>query len=317
MLPSGLPAADPAAESTEAQAIGLAESMGDAMLKQASEVREDLTQQARSLFEREPLGWDLGTLNAIYHWALDLPEHIPNFIKLVIQHSRLLGVAGSLVMLVFLVAVLYSLIGQRRVLRRIERAVEPYRDKISDKIYPFVISGVRIVVAAVIPLVLLAGYSLVDALVKYDAAWFVIAGRLIILWALGALVLNLLRESLTRDLFEVTTKYGRAIYRLVRLVLFLLPGGHRHFLVGQGAPAACRCVGIRPVRDCVVDRFSPLTAAPQKEGPAFFHARFSLSRLPGVSAVSAALLLYHHRRGLFGGAALVFRLCEYRSCGYR
>jgi len=118
------------------------------------------------------------------------------------------------------VAVLYSLIGQRRVLRRIERAVEPYRDKISDKIYPFVLSGVRIVVAAVIPLVLLAGYSLVDALVQYDAAWFVIAGRLIILWALGALVLNLLRESLTRDLFEVTTQYGRAIYRLVRLVLF-------------------------------------------------------------------------------------------------
>ena len=102
-----------------------------------------------------------------------------------IQHSRLLGVAGSLVMLVFLVAVLYSLIGQRRVLRRIERAVEPYRDKISDKIYPFVLSGVRIVVAAVIPLILLAGYSLVDALVKYDAAWFVITGRLIILWVLG------------------------------------------------------------------------------------------------------------------------------------
>ena len=220
VLPSGLLAADPAAESTEAPAIGIAESMGDAMLQQASEVREDITEQARSLFEREPLGWDLGTLNTIYRWALDLPEHIPNFISLVIQHSRLLGVAGSLVMLVFLVAVLYSLIGQRRVLRRIEQAVEPYRDKISDKIYPFVLSGVRIVVAAVIPLVLLAGYSLVNALIEYDAAWFVIAGRLIILWAMGALVLNLLRESLTRDLFEVTTQHGRTIYRLVRLVLF-------------------------------------------------------------------------------------------------
>ena len=93
MLPSGLPAADPAADPsskpTEAPTIGIAESMGDAMLKQATEVRDDITQQARSLFEREPLGWDLGTLNAIYHWALDLPEHIPNFIKLVIQHSRL------------------------------------------------------------------------------------------------------------------------------------------------------------------------------------------------------------------------------------
>jgi small-conductance mechanosensitive channel len=220
LLPASLMAADPAAKPTEAPAIGIAETMGDAMLQQATEVREDLSRQARSLFKREPLGWDLGTLNAIYHWALDLPVHIPNFISLVIQHSRLLGVAGSLVMLVFLVAVLYSLIGQRRVLRRIERAVEPYRDKIPDKIYPFVLSGLRIVVAALIPLALLAGYSLVNALVEYEAAWFVISGRLIILWALGALVLNLLRESLTRDLFEVTTKYGRSIYRLVRLVLF-------------------------------------------------------------------------------------------------
>jgi len=220
LLPSTLLAADPAAEpAEEPSAIGIADSMGDAMRQQATEVREDLTRQARSLFEREPLGWDLGTLNTIYRWALDLPEHIPNFIELVIQHSRLLGGAGSLVMLVFLVAVLYSLIGQRRVMRRIVGAVEPYRDKIPDTIYPFVLSGVRIVVAAVIPLILLAGYSLVNALVKYDAAWFVIAGRLIILWALGALVLNLLRESLTRDLFEVTTKYGRTIYRLVRLVL--------------------------------------------------------------------------------------------------
>lgn len=219
-FPATLPAAEPEAVSQEGTAIGIAESMGDAMLQQATEVREDLTRQARSLFEREHMGWDLDTLTTIYHWALDLPEHIPNFIKLVIQHSRLLGVAGSLIMVVFLVAVLYSLIGQRRVLRRIERTVEPYRDKISEKIYPFVLSGLRIVVAALIPLALLAGYSLVDALVKYEAAWFVISGRLIILWALGALVLNLLRESLTRDLFDVTTKYGRSIYRLVRLILF-------------------------------------------------------------------------------------------------
>ena len=50
--------------------------------------------------------------------------------------------------------------------------------------------------------------------------WFIVLGRLFILWAAGALVLNLLRESLTRGLFAVTREYGRSIYRLVRLVLF-------------------------------------------------------------------------------------------------
>ncbi len=220
LLPVGTWAADSEASPQEAPTIGLSEEMGDAMARQAAEVRADLTRDARSLFEREPLGWDLGTLTTIYRWALDFPAHIATLIGMVIQHSRVLGAAGSLLMLVFIVAVLYSLIGQRRVLQRMARRLEPYRQKMPETVYPFVLSGLRIVVAALIPLCLLAAYGLVDALVRYEAAWFVILGRLLILWAVGALVLNLLRESLTRDLFEVTTKYGRPIYRLVRLVLF-------------------------------------------------------------------------------------------------
>ena len=225
LLPAGLSAADPESSPDASPAFGLANEMGDVMLQQANEVRADLTRQAWSLFEREPLGWDMNTLETIYRWTLDLPEHISDLAAMVVQHSRVLGFVGSLIMLIFIVAVLYSLMGQRRVLRRIEQRVEPYREKVPETIYPFVLSGLRILVAALIPLSLLAAYSLVNALVAYDAAWFVILGRLIILWAAGALVLNLLHESLTRDLFEVTVQYGRSIYRLVRLVLFYALAG--------------------------------------------------------------------------------------------
>jgi small-conductance mechanosensitive channel len=224
-LPAGAAAEDPLPEPDAAPAIGIAEEMGDAMLRQATEVREDLTRQARSLFEREPLGWNMQTLARIYRWALDMPAHIKNLAGMIIQHSRVLGFAGSLVMLIFIVAVLYSLIGQRRVVRRIAQQVEPYREKIPVTVYPFVLSGLRILAAALIPLSLLAAYALVNALVDYDAAWFVILGRLIILWAAGALVLNLLRETLTRDLFEVTRQYGRPIYRLLRLILLYALAG--------------------------------------------------------------------------------------------
>ena len=220
LLPTGIRAAEPETSPEEAPAFGISEDMGDVMVRQAAEVRDDLTRDARSLFEREPLGWNLETLTTIYRWALDFPAHIATLVEMVIQHSRVLGAAGSLLMLVFFVAILYSLIGQRRVLRRIALRLEPYRDKIPETVYPFVLSGLRIVVAALIPLSLLAAYALVNALVRYEAVWFVILGRLLILWAVGALLLNLLRESLTRDLFEVTTMYGRPIYRLVRLVLF-------------------------------------------------------------------------------------------------
>jgi small-conductance mechanosensitive channel len=220
LFPAILSASEQAALPNDPPAIGIADEMGDAMLRQAHEVREDLTRQARSLFEREPLGWDMNTLKTIYRWALDLPEHLAALFDMVIQHSQVLGVVGSLIMLIFIAAVLYSLIGQRRVLRRIEKQVEPFRAKVPETIYPFVLSGLRILVAALIPLSLLAAYSLVNALVTYDAAWFVILGRLIILWAAGALVLNLLHESLAQDLFEVTAQHGPSIYRLMRLVLF-------------------------------------------------------------------------------------------------
>jgi len=206
-------------EGPPAPGIRISEQMGDAMLRQAAQLKKDLKQETLSLFKREPLGWDAETLADLYRWTLDLPVHSARLVSLVIQHSRLLGAAGSLVMLVFFAAVLYSLIGQRRVIRRIEGALEPYREKIPAKVFPFLRSILRIVVAALIPLALLAAYSLVNGLVAYRAPWFAILGRLLILWAVGALLLNLLRESLTRDLFPVTAAYGRSIYRLVRLAL--------------------------------------------------------------------------------------------------
>lgn len=212
-------AAENELEGPPAPGIRISEEMGDAMLRQATQLKEDLKKETLSLFEREHMGWDAETLADLYRWALNLPAYTADLAAGVIRHSRLLGVAGSLIMLVFIAAVLYSLIGQRRVLRKIEGALDPYREKIPAKVFPFLRSVLRIVVAALIPLALLAGYSLVNGIVSYRAAWFAILGRLLILWAAGALMLNLLREALTRDLFEVTAAYGRSIYRLVRLAL--------------------------------------------------------------------------------------------------
>jgi small-conductance mechanosensitive channel len=56
-------------------------------------------------------------------------------------------------------------------------------------------------------------------MIDYSAAWFQLIGRLLGFWAAGALLLQLLKESLTRDLFKVTAQYGRTIYRWTRLAL--------------------------------------------------------------------------------------------------
>ena len=212
-------------EEKEQPTISLSKDMGDAMVRKATRVREEFEKQARSLFERTPLGWSWETIEHLYKWVLTLPLKIPEFLKHVMEQSRLLGVVGSLIMLTFIIAVLYSLLGQNRVLARIETKVHPFREKIPEALYPFSVSALKVVVAALIPLLLLGAFALINAMINYKEAWFQLTGRLLGLWAIGALIIGLMRESLTRDLFPATPPYGKTIFRLTRLaLLYVLVG---------------------------------------------------------------------------------------------
>jgi hypothetical protein len=57
--------------------------------------------QSRSLFEREPLGWNFQTGRHLFEKTLSLPSKIPQFIKAVIEHGRMLGIFGSLLIIFF------------------------------------------------------------------------------------------------------------------------------------------------------------------------------------------------------------------------
>lgn len=199
--------------------ITISEELGNAMAREAALVKEQLENQALSMFEREPLGWGWPTIDYLHRWVLTLPLQIPTFMKTVMEQSRVLGFAGSIVMLTFLVAVFYSLFGQRKILAHIEKALEPISVKLPQAVYPFFNSAVRILVAALFPLVLLVLYLFINALIDYQAPWFQLTGRLLGLWACGALIINLLREVLTRGLFEVTNTHGKTIFHLTNLAV--------------------------------------------------------------------------------------------------
>lgn len=199
--------------------IAISEEMDDVMIREVTKVKEEFQQKARSLFDRHPLGWNLNTIAYLYRLTLSLPSKTPVFSRFVIEQSRMLGVIGSLLVLVFIIAILYSLLGQRRVMGWVEHRVEPLSKYIPKATYPFVMSGIKVVVSALIPLLLLGAYALISAMIDYSAVWFQLIGRLIGFWAVGSLLLRLLKESLTRDLFQVTTQHGRTLYRWARLAL--------------------------------------------------------------------------------------------------
>ena len=208
-----------ATEKKDKPSIAISEKMDDVFILEAAKVKEEFQQNVRSLFKRLPLGWDLNTIAYLYRLALSLPAKIPVLTRFVIEQSQVLGVIGSILVFVFIAAVLYSLLGQRRVMARVEKRVEPLSKFIPEATYPFVMSGIKVVVSALIPLLLLGVFALINAMIDYSAVWFQLIGRLLGFWAVGALLLRLLKESLTRDLFKVTAQHGPAIYRWARLAL--------------------------------------------------------------------------------------------------
>lgn len=195
-----------------------AEDMEEGLREAAAAMGE----QARSLLEREPLGFDLGTVDRLQDWAVRLPTKIPDLVDHVMEQGRLLGVVGSLIMLAFLAAVLYSLFGQKKVLERLERAVDPLRGYLPEVFYPYFLSLMRIVVASLIPLLLFGAYSLIRAFISYGAPWFQITGTLLMLWSVGALLVNLLREALTRELLPIPARNGRTVFRVARIVVLYI-----------------------------------------------------------------------------------------------
>jgi len=237
-VPSGL-AQLPLPENKEAKPeISISSDMGGAMIREASRVKEELQKQAESLFERDPLGWNWDTIEYLYESILTLPLKIPAITRHVMEQGRLLGVAGSLIMLIFMLAIFYSIMGHKRVMKRVAIQVKPFAEKLPERVYPYILSLIKIVVESLIPLILLGFFSLINALIAYDAAWFQLLGRVIILWTIGRVVNGLLRELLTQDLFPAASEYGDTIYRSTRLILL-------YALIGMAGFASIEAFNIR------------------------------------------------------------------------
>ena len=218
LIPAFAAGPAPAEKDQAVPTISISEDMDDAIIEEATRVKEEFKQQARSLFERQPLGWNLDTIAYLTQWSVTLPQKLPEFSNKLVEHSRTLGVAGSLLVLVFLIAVIYSLLGRKRVLSFALQHTKALEDKLPKSIHPYYHSILQVFVSVLIPLGLLGVFSLIQAMIKYRAAWFLLAGKLLWLWVILALINAILREVLTGNLFESTREYGKTVFRITRLI---------------------------------------------------------------------------------------------------
>ncbi|MBW1992733.1 MAG: hypothetical protein JRI59_11655, partial [Deltaproteobacteria bacterium] len=163
--------------------VALPPEVSQTFQEKACQVKEELSEKARSLFAREPLGFDLDTVRRAGREILRLPGRAPAYA------AKLYGI-----LLAFLGIVFYSLVGWKRVLKFLENQAQPWRPHLPEVYYDLILSVLRVVAAALVPLLLLGLYSLIQGFMQYREPWFLLTGSLLQLWALGALIIMGLRE---------------------------------------------------------------------------------------------------------------------------
>ena len=207
---------------TQTPSVELLDDMAVYMKQEAAQVKKDLTHQAQSLFQHTPLGWDMKTLDYAIQQAAMLPARVPQLISHILEQSRTLGAAGSAIIFVFFVAVGYSLIGRKRVLVKSEALARPLIERLPEEFRPYLYLVLVSITAALIPLILLGLFSLVKGLIDYDAPWFILIGKLLGLWSIGALLMSLVSGIVDRGILEIRTEYGGITVRLLRAVLLYI-----------------------------------------------------------------------------------------------
>lgn len=205
--------------------IGISDDVGKAAKREAAKVKEDIAKRTRSLFERRSLDWDIQTVRYLQRAAVSFPSKIPQVMEKIVKESKVLGALGSALILIFVCGILYSLTGQKRAIQWVEQKAQPIGRHIPRNIYPYFLALIKVGLSALLPMILFGLFSLIHKLIDYRAAWFLLTGRLLMLWAVGALLLRFLKEILTQQLFEVTASYGKIIFRYMRLlVLYIIIG---------------------------------------------------------------------------------------------
>jgi small-conductance mechanosensitive channel len=218
-------AAPKAASAEEKPEIKLTEDVGEAAKREVAKVKQEIQSRAKTLFERTPLGWDLQTVRSLFEEAVPLPSKIPDAGRHLLSEGRALGVGGSLLVLFFVLLAVYSIRVKGRAASWAEKKAQPLGARIPPRLHPYFQSFLKVAVFSLVPLFLLAVFSILNEMIDYDAAWFQLTGRLLGLWAIGAVLLSVLREACTQGLFSSAGPNRDALFRYARLVsLYILFG---------------------------------------------------------------------------------------------
>ena len=132
----------------------LPDAMAEHPIGQSPAAAESELEAEHRLFKDAPLGWNLDTIRFLYHWTASLPQKTSAFIGYVMEQGQLFGALGSALLIVFMAAMLYGLVGQKRVLRKVKEELQPLCDRFPALSRPHFLSLIRILISSLLPVLL-------------------------------------------------------------------------------------------------------------------------------------------------------------------
>lgn len=205
-------------ENNAEPAFVLADNMTVAMAREAQTVRESLQETASQYFVPEPLGFSFETFSELYSDVVNLPMKLPRLIDYIIDQARLLGLIGSLVIILFLSGLIYMLTGQRKVMSYLESIILPLISHLPITIKMYLKLVLKLAAAAMFPGVFWIIYWFVQSFTGLNQPWFLLIGRLMVVWAGGVAGLVALHEFFIGRLIPIPENYGQTIHRITRII---------------------------------------------------------------------------------------------------
>ena len=165
------------------------------------------------LFHREPLGFDEQTLERFAGTNL---ESLPAWAGSEVQ---MLGLTGSGVVLLLLIASAYAIFARRGFGNRLEALLAKRAAAYPLVLQRFLAATAQVLAAGLLPALLWGLHSLSIALTDFDPPWFRLVGELIWRWVQFALALSVAREILLRPLLPIAEPHGHYLYVIARWIL--------------------------------------------------------------------------------------------------
>ncbi|MEA2627513.1 MAG: potassium-dependent mechanosensitive channel, partial [Candidatus Binatota bacterium] len=172
-----------------------------------------------SLLEREPPGFDGETLVRVRDAVFSAPETMPAFLASAREQAATVGLSGTALVLLLLLAIAYALFGQRRFAAWFDPVLARVRARLPPSVPPWLSALAYVLAAGIPPLVLWFLYRGVARATGLRHPAFLILEPLLLAWAWFAPALTAVRELFLRPLLRVPREQGVQLYGIARWML--------------------------------------------------------------------------------------------------